>query len=47
MKKIKISEELKNKILKLHHEEFLESGEIAQILSIPEFIVASVINPHW
>ena len=45
--KIKVSEELKAKILKLHHEEFLESGEIAQILSIPEFVVAYVINPHF
>lgn len=47
MKKPYVSAELRDRILKLHHEEFLEAGEIAQILSIPEFVVAYVISPHW
>lgn len=47
MKKPYVSAELRERILKLHHEEFLEAGEIAQILSIPEFVVAYVISPHW
>ena len=47
IKKPRISDELKQRILKLHHKEFLESGEIAQILDIPEQLVVAVISPHW
>lgn len=47
MRKVKVSKELRDKILKLHHEEFLEAGEIARMLDISEYIVAYVINPHW
>ena len=46
-RKPRVSNELMKRILKLHHDEYLESGEIAQVLGIPERDVAMVINPHW
>lgn len=46
-RKPKVSAELIKRILKLHHDEYLESGEIAQILDIPERDVVMIINPHW
>lgn len=46
-RKPKVSVELMQRILKLHHDENLESGEIAQILDIPERDVVMIINPHW
>lgn len=36
------------KIIKLHQDpEFLEAGEIAQVLGIPERDVVWVIHPHY
>ena len=45
--KVKMSKETIDKIIKMHHYEFLEASEIAKILDIPERDVARVINPHF
>ena len=45
--KVKMSKETIEKIIKMHHYEFLEAGEIAKILDIPEKDVARVISPHF
>ena len=46
-KKIFLSEKTIEKILKLRHDEFLETWEIAKMLGISERDVVMVVSPNW